>query len=94
MMKLQFEPDLDFQRQAVYAVCDPFGGQEVRRTEFTVTLDRANPRAWLTFAENDLGTIDNTISRCAAPEHAEAPVPFLEQGFKRPIAFFRNHQRR
>lgn len=28
-MKLRFEPDLDFQRQAVDAVCDLFRGQEV-----------------------------------------------------------------
>ena len=29
MMKLCFEPDLDFQLQAVDAVCDLFRGQEV-----------------------------------------------------------------
>ena len=34
-MKLRFEPDLDFQLQAVEAVCDLFRGQEVSRTEFT-----------------------------------------------------------
>ena len=55
MMKLRFEPDLDFQRQAVKAVCDLFRGQEVCRTEFTVTRDRADPQTRLTFAENDLG---------------------------------------
>ena len=36
-MKLHFEPDLDFQREAIEAVCDLFHGQEVCRTEFTVT---------------------------------------------------------
>ena len=55
MMKLRFEPDLDFQRQAVKAVCDLFRGQEVCRTEFTVTRDRADSQARLAFAENDLG---------------------------------------
>ena len=54
-MKLRFEPDLDFQLQAVDAVCDLFRGQEVCRTEFTVTRDRAEPQARLAFAENDLG---------------------------------------
>ena len=54
-MKLRFEPDLDFQLKAVDAVCDLFRGQEVCRTEFTVTLDRAEPQARLAFAENDLG---------------------------------------
>ena len=36
-MKLHFEPDLDFQRQAIEAVCGLFRGQEVCRTEFTLT---------------------------------------------------------
>ena len=55
MMKLRFEPDLDFQLQAVDAVCDLFRGQEICRTEFTVTRDRGEPQARPTFAENDLG---------------------------------------
>ena len=54
-MKLRFEPDLDFQLRAVDAVCDLFRGQEVCRTEFTVTRDRAEPQTRLAFAENDLG---------------------------------------
>ena len=37
-MKLQFEPNLDYQLAAVEAVCDLFRGQEMCRTEFTVTL--------------------------------------------------------
>lgn len=36
-MKLHFEADLDFQRAAIEAVCDLFRGQEINRTEFTVT---------------------------------------------------------
>ena len=36
-MKLHFEPNLDYQLQAIEAVCDLFRGQEVCRTEFTVT---------------------------------------------------------
>lgn len=35
-MKLHFEPNLDYQLQAIEAVCDLFRGQEVCRTEFTV----------------------------------------------------------
>jgi len=34
-VKLQFEPNLDFQLQAIEAVCDLFRGQDVCRTEFT-----------------------------------------------------------
>jgi len=37
-VKLQFEPDLDYQMLAIEAVCDLFRGQEVCRTEFTVTM--------------------------------------------------------
>ncbi len=36
-MKLQFEHNLDYQAAAIQAVCDLFAGQEVCRTEFTVT---------------------------------------------------------
>lgn len=36
-MKLHFEPDLDYQHAAVEAICSLFRGQEVNRTEFTVT---------------------------------------------------------
>ena len=54
-MKLHFEPNLDFQLQAIEAVCDLFGGQKVCRTEFTVTRDSAEPQALLAYAKNDLG---------------------------------------
>jgi type III restriction enzyme len=37
-MKLNFEPSLDYQLQAIEAVCGLFRGQEVCRTEFTVTM--------------------------------------------------------
>ena len=55
MLKLRFEPDLDFQLQAVDAVCDLFRGQEICRTEFTVTRDRLNPQHRLAFEQDDLG---------------------------------------
>ena len=54
-MKIQFESDLDFQLQAVDAVCDLFRGQEICRTEFTVTRGPADPQTRLTFAENECG---------------------------------------
>ena len=54
-MKLHFEPDLDFQLQAVEAVCDLFRGQEVCRTEFTVARNPAERQERLGFAQNDLG---------------------------------------
>ena len=52
-MKLHFEPNLDYQRQAIEAVCGLFHGQETCRTEFTVTRDAASRQMGL--FENDLG---------------------------------------
>ncbi len=36
-MNLQFEHNLDYQRAAIDAVCGLFTGQELCRTEFTVS---------------------------------------------------------
>jgi len=52
-MKLHFEPNLDYQLQAIEAVCDLFHGQETCRTEFTVTREAAGGQ--LSLLENDLG---------------------------------------
>ena len=66
-MKLHFEPNLDYQMQAIEAVCDLFRGQEVCRTEFTVTMKAPMPvgsdlfagtqpeQLRLGMAESDLG---------------------------------------
>jgi len=54
-MKLHFEPDLDYQLQAVEAVCDLFRGQEACRTEFTVTMKPPVPAV-------------NNLSRGAIPQ--------------------------
>jgi type III restriction enzyme len=54
-MKLHFEPDLDYQLQGIEAVCGLFRGQEVCRTEFTVTRDPTGAQMRLGFAQNDLG---------------------------------------
>ena len=54
-MKLHFEPKLDFQLAAIEAVCDLFRGQEICRTEFTVTNQAAGGQLGLDFAESGLG---------------------------------------
>lgn len=54
-MKLHFEPDLDYQIQAIEAVCDLFRGQEACRTEFTVTMRLPAHQLTLGVAETDLG---------------------------------------
>ena len=52
-MNLHFEPDLDYQLQAIESVCGLFYGQETCRTEFTVTRDAAAGQ--MSLLENDLG---------------------------------------
>lgn len=67
-MKLQIEPNLDFQLQAIEAACDLFRGQEVCRTELTATMKVAattvpedlfpgtlSQQLTLGLAESDLG---------------------------------------
>jgi type III restriction enzyme len=54
-MKLHFEPDLDYQLQAIESVCDLFRGQETCRTEFTVTMLLPELQLTLGMAETDLG---------------------------------------
>lgn len=54
-MKLHFEPNLDYQMQAIEAVCDLFRGQEVCRTEFTVTMRPDQTQMSLGVAQSDLG---------------------------------------
>lgn len=54
-MKLHFDPNLDYQLQAIEAVCDLFRGQEVCRTEFTVTHHPVGSQQLLPNAESELG---------------------------------------
>ena len=54
-MKLHFEPDLDYQHDAIEAVCDLFRGQEICRTEFTVALSAPNGQLTLGVEQSDLG---------------------------------------
>ena len=54
-MKLHFEPDLDYQFRAIEAVSDLFKGQEICRTEFTVTRQALDGQMTMGFAQSDLG---------------------------------------
>jgi len=60
-VKLHFEPNLDYQLQAIEAVCELFRGQEICRTEFTVTRDPTDAQMRLGFAQTDLG-VGNRLS--------------------------------
>ena len=52
-MKLRFEPDLEYQQDAIAAVCDLFQGQETGRADFTVSHNLAAQLPG--FQEGDLG---------------------------------------
>ncbi|BCK76616.1 restriction endonuclease [Acetobacter aceti NRIC 0242] len=54
-MKLHFEPDLDYQHDAIEAVCDLFRGQEINRTAFTVTRQTADN------VQQELGLVENAM---------------------------------
>ena len=86
-MKLHFEPNLDYQLQAIEAVCGLFHGQETCRTEFTVTRDAASGQ--MSLLENDLGignrlTLldDELLANLHAIQlrHGLAPSPSLASG--------------
>jgi type III restriction enzyme, res subunit len=65
-MKLHFEPNLDYQMQAIEAVCGLFRGQEVCRTEFTVTMKVPMPTGSSMFPESQpaqmtLGMVESDL---------------------------------
>ena len=55
-MKLHFEDNLDYQMAAIESVVSLFKGQEISRSEFTVTYrTESGPQSSLGLAENELG---------------------------------------
>lgn len=54
-MKLHFEDDLDYQKSAIDSVVDLFKGQEICRSEFTVTLRHQSGTSSLGMEENQFG---------------------------------------
>ena len=54
-MKLHFEDDLDYQHAAIESVADLFKGQDICRTEFTVTMQHESGSPSLGMTENQLG---------------------------------------
>ena len=56
-MKFQFEPDLDYQLDAIEAVCDLFKGQEISRGEFTVSHGVAAEQPRLEETEFGIGNM-------------------------------------
>jgi type III restriction enzyme len=78
-MKLQFDPNLDFQHEAINAVVDLFEGQEVCRTNFTVMPLKYNPQTALPGIENDLG-IGNRLRLLDEDIHGSVKAIQLRNG--------------
>jgi type III restriction enzyme len=80
-MKLHFEPNLDYQRTAIEAVCDLFRGQEICRSEFTVIHSDPDAQQTLTFAQSDLG-IGNRLQLLDDELHVNLNDIQLRNGLK------------
>ncbi len=82
-MKLHFEDNLPHQLAAIEAVCDLFRGQEVCRTEFTVTQRAASPQMGLALEqgmeESALG-IGNRLTLLDDEMHANLTAIQLRNG--------------
>ena len=82
-MKLHFEDNLPHQLAAIEAVCDLFRGQEVCRTEFTVTQRTASPQMGLALEhgmeESALG-IGNRLTLLDDELHANLTTIQLRNG--------------
>lgn len=82
-MKLHFEENLPHQLAAIEAVCDLFRGQEVCRTEFTVTQRSASPQMGLALdqgmEESALG-IGNRLTLLDDELHANLTAIQLRNG--------------
>ena len=80
-MKLHFESNLDYQLAAIESVCDLFRGQEICRTEFTVTQAFGGREQALAGLENDLG-IGNRLSVLDDDLHSNLKEVQLRNGLK------------
>jgi type III restriction enzyme len=73
-MKFHFEPNLDYQLQAIEAVCDLFRGQEICRTEFTVTKNAVDG-VLLPGMESDLGIGNRLTNADLGPVRPAEALP-------------------
>ncbi len=76
-MKIQFESALDYQAQAIESVAGLFAGQEVNRSEFTVTVGKRGNMDTLGLHETDLG-IGNRLA--LLPEEVHQNLTGIQLG--------------
>ncbi len=79
MMKIQFDPNLDFQREAISAVVDLFDGQEICRTNFTVAPLKQMDGLFAGMDQNDLG-IGNRLRLLDEDIHENVKAVQLRNG--------------
>ena len=89
-MKLHFEDNLDYQLRAIESVVGLFKGQEISRSEFTVTFrPESGPQGSLGLSENERGVgnrlqlIDDDIHdnlKTVQLDNGLAPSPMLSSG--------------
>jgi restriction endonuclease len=84
-MKIHFEPDLDYQQDAIEAVCDLFRGQEISRSEFTVTKDPSDLQVRMEFAKNDRGH-GNKLSLKELNTAGDSTLVFRDSAFADDVA--------
>ncbi|MCK4546369.1 MAG: DEAD/DEAH box helicase family protein [Candidatus Eisenbacteria sp.] len=78
-MKIQFDPNLDFQREAISAVVDLFDGQEICRTNFTVAPLKQMDGLFAGMDQNDLG-IGNRLRLLDEDIHENVKAVQLRNG--------------
>ena len=78
-LRFHFEPNLEYQHEAIESVCDLFRGQEICKTEFTVTF--AKEQDALGLVQNQLG-IGNRLSLLDDEIHANLTDIQIRNGLK------------
>jgi type III restriction enzyme len=78
-LRLHFEPNLEYQHEAIESVCDLFRGQEICKTEFTVTF--AKEQDALGLVQNQLG-IGNRLSLLDDEIHTNLTDIQIRNGLK------------
>ncbi len=78
-LRFHFEPNLEYQHEAIESICDLFRGQEICKTEFTVTF--AKEQDALGLVQNQLG-IGNRLSLLDDEIHANLTDIQIRNGLK------------
>lgn len=78
-MKIKFDPNLDFQKQAIESVAGVFEGQEICQTNFTVAPLQYTTQQVIPGMENNLG-IGNRLKLLPEDIHKNIRKIQLENG--------------